>query len=157
MYCVAYAADGSRFASGGADKTVIIWGSDGQGLLKFTHSTTIQALAFNPVTLHLASASESDYGFWAAELKSVPKKPVTACIRCLAWSGNGQQLAIGLDDGRVLLVDKAGTPRHEIVHGSEAVWSLTFLPTADERQLFTLVVASWKGTLAFYDVRNLSA
>ena len=36
VYCVAYAAHGKNFASGGADKTVIIWTEELEGLVKFT-------------------------------------------------------------------------------------------------------------------------
>ena len=37
VYCVAYAKNGKLFASGGADKTVIIWGEDLEGLVKFSY------------------------------------------------------------------------------------------------------------------------
>src|SRR5690349_20737419 len=50
VYCVDYASDGKRFASGGADKTVIIWNAKLEATLKYTHGDTIQALSHNPVT-----------------------------------------------------------------------------------------------------------
>lgn len=36
VYCVAYAKDGKKFASGSADKTVIIWSTKLEGLLKYS-------------------------------------------------------------------------------------------------------------------------
>ena len=48
LYCVAYAKDGKRFASGGADKNVIIWSSRAEGILKFAHNDTIQCAAPPP-------------------------------------------------------------------------------------------------------------
>jgi len=36
VYAVAYAKDGRRFASGGADKTVIIWTSKLDAVLKYS-------------------------------------------------------------------------------------------------------------------------
>lgn len=36
VYCVCYAKDGKRFASGSADKSVIIWTSKLEGILKYT-------------------------------------------------------------------------------------------------------------------------
>lgn len=36
VYCVAYAKDGKKFASGSADKTVIIWTLKLEGLLKYS-------------------------------------------------------------------------------------------------------------------------
>jgi len=35
VYCVAYAKDGKRFASGSADKSVIIWTNKLEGILKY--------------------------------------------------------------------------------------------------------------------------
>jgi intraflagellar transport protein 122 len=157
VYCIAYASDGSRFASGGADNTVIIWSSTGKGLLKYTHASTIQALAYNPVTQQLASASESDFGLWSPELRSVPKTAVTARIRCLAWTDDGQQLAVGLEDGRVMIRDKTGEQRAEFSRGSMPVWSLAFSAPLSESSLALLAVASWDGTLSFYNVRTPAA
>ena len=36
VYCVAYAKDGKRFASGSADKSVIIWSDAYEGLLRYS-------------------------------------------------------------------------------------------------------------------------
>lgn len=36
VYCLCYAKDGKKFASGSADKTVIIWTSKLEGILKYT-------------------------------------------------------------------------------------------------------------------------
>ncbi|NWZ69877.1 IF122 protein, partial [Acrocephalus arundinaceus] len=53
VYCVAYAKDGKRFASGSADKSVIIWTSKLEGILKYTswfvlagHCTSTLGLGF---------------------------------------------------------------------------------------------------------------
>lgn len=37
VLCVHYQKDGKKFASGGADKTVIIWSNKLEGLLKYTY------------------------------------------------------------------------------------------------------------------------
>ena len=152
VFCIAYASDGSRFASGGADNTVIIWSSHGQGLLKYTHSSTIQALAYNPVTQQLASASETDFGIWSPEVRSVPKRVVSSRARCLAWTPDGQQLAVGLEDGSVQIRDKAGEPRGELPRAAHPIWSLAFSPATDARTIL-LAVASWDGKLSTYEVR----
>jgi hypothetical protein len=135
VYCVAYASNGKRFASGGADRTVIIWtskarhggGVEGQqegglghgpaaccgssplpvpnavhmrmrppptmpphhcapqaeGILKYTHGDSIQALAYNPATHQLASGTATDLGLWSPEQKSVTKHKV--CARGAPW------------------------------------------------------------------------
>ncbi|KAL8435801.1 hypothetical protein ACSSS7_002178 [Eimeria intestinalis] len=64
---VAFAADGKRFASGGSDKQVILWAASGELLRRFTHSGSVQALAFNPRTHVLASGAAEELGFWSEE------------------------------------------------------------------------------------------
>ena len=49
VYCIAYQKDGQKFATGGADNSVVIWSQNGEGLLKYNHNDKIQCLAFNPV------------------------------------------------------------------------------------------------------------
>ncbi len=49
VYCLAFSKDGKRFASGGADKKVIIWLANGDGEKKYSHNSTIQFVTFNPV------------------------------------------------------------------------------------------------------------
>ncbi|KAL3679756.1 hypothetical protein R1sor_022712 [Riccia sorocarpa] len=65
VYCVVYSRDGKRFASGGADRTIIIW----------THK--------------LASGSASDFGIWSPEQKSVAKHRVSSKLLALGMY-NGQ-------------------------------------------------------------------
>jgi WD40 repeat protein len=55
VYCVAYARDGKRFASGGADKCVIIWTAKLEGILKYSHNDAIQCLAYNPISHQVTS------------------------------------------------------------------------------------------------------
>ncbi|KAL8448240.1 hypothetical protein Emag_004008 [Eimeria magna] len=64
---VAFAVDGKRFASGGSDKQVILWAASGELLRRFTHSGSVQALAFNPRTHVLASGAAEELGFWTEE------------------------------------------------------------------------------------------
>jgi intraflagellar transport protein 122 len=83
VYCVAYSHNGKRFASGGADNTVIIWTSKAEGILKYTHNDSIQCMAYNPLTQQLASATSSDVGLWSPEQKSVAKHKVGRFIDSL--------------------------------------------------------------------------
>ena len=45
VYAVSWSFEGSRFASGGADKTIIIWTSEAEGILKYNHNESVQCLA----------------------------------------------------------------------------------------------------------------
>lgn len=59
-------------------QTIIIWTSKCEGILKYSHNDSIQSLAYNPVTQQLASATQSDFGLWSPEQKSVQKFKVAA-------------------------------------------------------------------------------
>lgn len=72
----------------------------------YSHSEPIQCLAYNPVTLHLASCALSDFAFWSVDVKAVQKYRVSGRITSCAWSSNGQHLAIGLASGAVSIRDK---------------------------------------------------
>lgn len=88
LYCVAYSRDGKRFASGGADKTIIIWTSKAEGILKYSHNDSIQCLSYNSVTQQLASATASDFGLWSPEQKSVAKHKLASRVLCMSWCGS---------------------------------------------------------------------
>ena len=54
---------GEMFASGGADKQVIIWGGNpAEGKLKYSHVDTVQRIAFNPVATQVLSCTATDIG-----------------------------------------------------------------------------------------------
>lgn len=72
----------------------------------YSHGDGIQCLAYNPVTMHLASCAISDFAFWSADVKAVQKFRVSGRITSCAWSPNGQHLAIGLASGVVSVRDK---------------------------------------------------
>ena len=102
VYTVSYGREGSKFASGGADNTVIIWNSKGEGVLKYTHSDSIQVVAHNPCCDQLASCTEGDFGLWSSTAKSVTKHKVGSKILSARWSHDGQYLALGMRELGVL-------------------------------------------------------
>lgn len=106
VYCVAYAQNGQKFASGSADKTVIVWSNKLEGLLKYSHSDAVQCLAYNPLSHQLASCALSDFAFWTAEQKAVQKFKVTYRINACSWTNDGQYLALGFSNGSVSVRNK---------------------------------------------------
>eukprot|EP00760_Papus_ankaliazontas_P010181 PhM_4_TR1421/c0_g1_i1/m.66679/K19656/IFT122; intraflagellar transport protein 122 len=149
VYCVSYSRDQKRFASGGADKTVIIWTSKAEGILKYQHSDSIQCLCYNPVTHQLASATATDFGLWSMEQKSVAKHKVPSKVLCCAWTNDGHLLALGMLSGVVSLRNKTGEEKVSIKRGGP-VWSVSWNPAKEEAD--TLAVASWDQRLSFYHV-----
>ncbi|XP_066470268.1 intraflagellar transport protein 122 homolog isoform X1 [Tiliqua scincoides] len=154
VYCVAYAKDGKRFASGSADKTVIIWTSKLEGILKYTHNDSIQCVSYNPVTHQLASCSSSDFGLWSPEQKSVSKHKANSKITCCSWTNDGQYLALGMFSGVVSIRNKNGEEKVKIERpgGSlSPVWSISWNPSRDEHNDI-LAVADWGQRLSFYQL-----
>ncbi|XP_028979707.2 intraflagellar transport protein 122 homolog isoform X3 [Esox lucius] len=134
VYCVAYAKDGKRFASGSADKSIIIWTSKLEGILKYTHNDSIQCVAYNPVTHQLASCSSGDFGLWSPEQKSVSKHKVSSKITCCGWTNDGQYLALGMMNGVVSIRNKNGEEKVKIERpggSSSPIWSMAWNPSKD--------------------------
>uniref|UniRef100_A0A8C2J7B3 Intraflagellar transport protein 122 homolog n=1 Tax=Cyprinus carpio TaxID=7962 RepID=A0A8C2J7B3_CYPCA len=154
VYCVAYAKDGKRFASGSADKSIIIWTSKLEGILKYTHNDSIQCVAYNPVTHQLASCSSGDFGLWSPEQKSVSKHKVSSKITCCGWTNDGQYLALGMMNGVVSIRNKNGEEKVKIERpggSSSPIWSIAWNPSKDEHNDI-LAVADWGQRLSFYQL-----
>ncbi|XP_034446524.1 intraflagellar transport protein 122 homolog isoform X2 [Hippoglossus hippoglossus] len=154
VYCVAYAKDGKRFASGSADKSIIIWTSKLEGILKYTHNDSIQCVAYNPVTHQLASCSSGDFGLWSPEQKSVNKHKVSSKITCCGWTNDGQYLALGMMNGVVSIRNKNGEEKVKIERpggSSSPIWSISWNPSKDEHNDI-LSVADWGQKLSFYQL-----
>ena len=63
LYTNLFPCLGLNFASGGADKVVIIWTSDPpDGRLKYTHSDSVQCISYNPVSQQLVSCTATEVG-----------------------------------------------------------------------------------------------
>uniref|UniRef100_A0A8C0G8H9 Intraflagellar transport protein 122 homolog n=1 Tax=Chelonoidis abingdonii TaxID=106734 RepID=A0A8C0G8H9_CHEAB len=129
VYCVAYAKDGKRFASGSADKSVIIWTSKLEGILKYTHNDSIQCVSYNPVTHQLASCSSSDFGI--SFLYVVLLFHFVYFV--ISWTNDGQYLALGMFNGIVSIRNKNGEEKVKIERpgGSlSPVWSICWNPSS---------------------------
>ncbi|CAD7973371.1 unnamed protein product [Amoebophrya sp. A25] len=156
VYCVAYAKNGKKFASGGADKQVIIWTHKAEGILKYNHNDAIQCLSYNPITQQLASGTATDFGLWSPEQKSVSKHKVRSKILCMAWTSDGLHLALGFFDGHIHLCDKAGAEKVVITRNAP-VWTLQWSSSVSGRNgadggVDVLVAGCWDQTLGFYKI-----
>ncbi|XP_039234405.1 intraflagellar transport protein 122 homolog isoform X5 [Pipra filicauda] len=153
VYCVAYAKDGKRFASGSADKSVIIWTSKLEGILKYTHNDSIQCISYNPLTHQLASCSSGDFGLWSPEQKSVSKHKTSCRITCCSWTNDGQYLALGMFNGIVSIRNKNGDEKVKIERpggSSSPIWSICWNPSSRDERNDILAVADWGQKLSFY-------
>ena len=156
VYGVSYARDGKNFASGAADKTVIIWTDKGEGVLRYSHGEAIQCLAYSPRGPQLASATASDFGLWSPEQKAVAKHRVTGKVLSMSWTNDGQFLALGQFDGCVSVRDKSGGEKVKIQAGGPC-WSVRWSPETRRAEPNVLAVGCWDGTLAFYNLNGSQA
>ncbi|XP_053684288.1 intraflagellar transport protein 122 homolog [Sabethes cyaneus] len=154
VHCVAYARDGKKFASGSADKTVIIWTNKLEGLLKYSHSDSVQCLSFNPVSHQLASCAVSDFSFWSSEQKAVQKYKTPARVNACAWTNDGQYIALGMANGVISIRNKGGEEKIKIDRPGGAnspIFGLAWNPPASG-SADILCVIDWSQTLSFYSL-----
>ena len=154
IFALSTSRDGQYLASGGADKSVSVWSWDLAQKYTFEHTSAVQALAFNPITPNiLATASGVDFAVWTMPSSSLKKIKVPSRVCCMAWTSDGQVLALGLHSGAISLRDLAGVERQSIKKGGP-VWDLSWAPLKGAQDaggpLDVLSVACWDGTLSFY-------
>jgi intraflagellar transport protein 122 len=154
VYCVDYSRDGKRFASAGADKTIIIWTSKAEGILKYSHSDTIQKVSYNPVTQQLASCTENDFGLWSPEQKSVQKHKVASKVLSCCWTSDGQYIALGMFNGQVSIRDKLGAEK-VLIERTAPIWCLSWNPPRSTESFDVLAVGCWDQTLSFYQLSGV--
>ena len=137
-----WSPDGQRFASASEDGKVVVWSESGQGLLKYAHQTAhgpALQLTHAPCPPHrLCSVSACDLAVWTPGTKAVRKQRLgggddddgggaetAARISCVAWSPDGQQLAVASADGSIALRDAAldGGSGSDILAGSNGAGS----------------------------------
>jgi intraflagellar transport protein 122 len=157
VYCLAYSKDGKKFASGSADKTVIIWSQKNEGILKFSHSDGIQCLDFNPITHQLLSCAISDFAFWSSEQKNVQKLKISSRINCCSWNIDGLYFALGLNNGIISIRNKLGEEKQKIDRGKVPIYGLQWAPLQASHihgPIDILAVADWNQTLSFYSING---
>ncbi|KAI8805829.1 WD40-repeat-containing domain protein [Cladochytrium replicatum] len=153
VYSVDYAIDGKRFATGGADKQVIIWNAKLEGILKYSHNESIQSVSHNPVTGQVLSCSMSDFGLWSGEQKTVTKHKVPSRILSCSWTNDGQYFAIGMFSGTISIRVKTGEEKVRIERGNAPIWSVQWCPAAD-KEYDVLAVADWGQRLSFFQLNG---
>uniref|UniRef100_A0AAZ3P4Q2 Intraflagellar transport protein 122 homolog n=1 Tax=Oncorhynchus tshawytscha TaxID=74940 RepID=A0AAZ3P4Q2_ONCTS len=172
VYCVAYAKDGKRFASGSADKSIIIWTSKLEGILKYTHNDSIQCVAYNPVSHQLASCSSGDFGEWytGIVLSSTPLQGIVLrnccspfCLDslsyigkdrtltydpcCVSYFSKGEYIVMGGSDKQASLYTKDGVRLGTIGEQSSWVWTCRVKPDSNY-----VVLGCQDGTIAFFQL-----
>lgn len=154
IYTLSYSHDGELLASGGMDKCTIIWTKEGTGVLKFTHDSSIQVVAFNPLQQLLVSCSSHDIGFWSPRNQGVKKNKIGSKVLSAAWKQTGDILAIGLLSGGIQFVTASGNFQHDLTMGSP-VWALHWCSAEHDYKkdgvVYLLVIGTWDSVVTYYD------
>jgi len=110
---VDWSPDGQHFASGGNDGKVVVWSSEGQGLLKYAHQAAagpVLQVAHEPAPPYrLCSVTVGDAALWMPGTKAVRKEPLGTAICGVSWCPDGRQLALALADGSISLRELTGS------------------------------------------------
>uniref|UniRef100_A0A1I7UIF1 Intraflagellar transport protein 122 homolog n=1 Tax=Caenorhabditis tropicalis TaxID=1561998 RepID=A0A1I7UIF1_9PELO len=168
VYTVAWAADGELFASGGADKVVILWNEKHEGTLRYSHTDVIQCMMFNPVNQILLTCALNEFGLWSTANKNVVKQRSVVRCCCCAWNTDGSIYAIGHGDGTIALRRGTSVTEEPWVHINrdiaEPVWGIAFssnrlFAQRDSQGNATAVdeimaVIDWNKSLSFYTLEG---
>ncbi|KAI8907280.1 WD40-repeat-containing domain protein [Gorgonomyces haynaldii] len=142
------------FASGGADKQVVIWSSQMDGVLKYTHNDTIQSLNTNPASGVLLSCTGSDYGIWSPDVKNVPKTKVPARICSSSWTRDGLHFALGLYNGLVLIRSTTGEEKCKIQRESP-IFALSFSKQIENPGEDVLAITDWNQRFGLFTMTGM--
>ncbi|XP_050423327.1 intraflagellar transport protein 122 homolog [Adelges cooleyi] len=150
VFCLASSKNGKLFASGGADKTVILWSYKFEPVGKYNHNDTVQCMSFNPVNHNLLSCSTFEFGLYQLEQKSFQKFKTSSRINACAWSKDGQLFALGFDNGNVSIQNQIGEECANIEKSDgHSIWAIVWLPPKNYEDEM-LCVTDWGRKLSFY-------
>lgn len=174
VFCVAWAPDATRLASGSNDRQVYVYGSTGLDQYRHTdHARTVTALAWSPSGYWIASASaDMTVHVWISarpadqltrpEAYSYVYRGHSSPVRAVAWSPDGQYIASGGEDQKVrvwqsgivkkdLSRSEAGKDSNLILEGhSDSVNAIAWSPDGKY-----LASGSGDNTVKIWDVSRL--
>eukprot|EP01084_Bolivina_argentea_P035147 65200_1 len=153
VYCVAYSPNGESFVSGGNDKNVMIWKRNCDGILKYSHSYTIQYVEYNPITFDILSTTSNDLCIWSTKHnKRIHKHNIPSKCLSMNWSPNGKLFALSLQNNSVLIYDQYGKQIYCINNKNDTNNHHNII-CCKWYDINTLIICSWNKLLSFYNIQ----
>jgi len=156
VWAVVFVGDGNRFATASHDWSVALWDArqPSAPLHVFDgHENAVQALAFSPKRMTLASGSaDKTVRLWDLKTLSLKRKyrGHRDFVTALAFSHNGRVLAAGALDGRIRVWSALSSRRLRSLNGHKGrVADIAFSPTGN-----VLASAGDDGTVRVWDLRR---
>ncbi|MEM7032510.1 MAG: hypothetical protein AAF629_23355, partial [Chloroflexota bacterium] len=146
IWNVAWRPDGAQLASGGVDKTTVIWDveSDTVAYTLKVHTDTVTSVAWHPNEDLLAMASDDHtIRIWDTNSYEVIRtlKGHTDGVTNIAWHPEGKRLASGSRDSQVFIWNaETGAIEKTLSSFSNTVWNVAWRP--DGKQLAASGVSS---------------
>ncbi len=75
---------------------------------KYSHEDAVKRVLFNPVKTSLASSASMEVGLWSLDSQNVVKFKTSSKVLSLAWSKDGELIALGMLSGQISFRDKKG-------------------------------------------------
>lgn len=136
VYAVAWSPDGHRIATGGLDRSVIVWDARSRKVLSIhtMHEQQVNALAWSQDSVFLASASDDG----TVRIRGLDRTHIVTgsagMVLSLAWSVTGELLAA--TSSEVICWSPAESWRVRILEGHRG-WVSSVRTTADGRLAFS--------------------
>jgi WD40 repeat protein/serine/threonine protein kinase len=157
LTCIASAPDGERFAAGGRDGGVFVWGPDADPPLWIPagHTGDVRSVCFSPDGGRVVSAgTDRTAKVWDARTGALRHTLAghAGPVRDVCVSPDGTRIATASLDGTVKLWDARGSEVGTLVGRDPRVMAVCFRP--DGRRVAALGLA---GTLQVWDARTREA
>eukprot|EP00924_Labyrinthula_sp_SR-Ha-C_P008016 maker-scaffold_11-snap-gene-0.1-mRNA-1 protein AED:0.35 eAED:0.40 QI:0/0/0/0.75/0.66/0.5/4/0/348 len=166
VYSVDFSHDNNLFASGGADKLVILWTKDFKGRLKYSHESSVQCLKFSNVKHQLLTCSGREIVMCNAEIKKVRRTKTEGRIISCEWTLDSSMysfwfrnisFSIGYESGEVEIRDAETMEVYRILGKGAPVFCVTFMyevATDYQEEETKLLLGSWDETIALHSMHS---
>jgi WD40 repeat protein len=119
IFSLAFSPDGQTIAAAGSSGVVYLWDWEprrhGDTVVMNGHRDKIDSICFHPAGRKLATGSrDGTVKVWnldTGEPRTVYEAPRKVWVRSVAFSGDGDVLAVGTSDHRVMLCDPTGVQK----------------------------------------------